>query len=224
MSGDRVRVYLVPVPSHAEGAVLTPDEDEQLGQYVSERGRLNFITRRSALRVLLGRELGVEPRAVRLERDRFGKPRVAGGGGGIRFNVSDTDGLVAIAVARDHEVGVDVEWLKPRRFDGLAKTTFTRDELIAFRSAPPARRPGVFYEQWTSKEAYSKAVGLGLRLPFTRTQVGTLADEPAALPCSATFAGARIDVGSGHRAAVVASGSDWRPEVERIGSLADLTG
>ena len=227
MSGDRVRVYLLPLPLAAHDAdalerVLTPDELAQGDTYISEAGRMKFVARRGALRILLGKETGVPPAAVVLERDRWGKPRLREPAG-VHFNISDTDGMVAIALATEREVGVDVEWLKPRRFDGLARSTFTRDELAAFRSAPEARRPGAFYEQWTSKEAYSKAMGLGLRLPFRRTQVGELALEPAPIPCSATFAGARIEAGDQHRAALVAEGAGWRPEVRVVDSVAELT-
>jgi 4'-phosphopantetheinyl transferase len=223
---DRVRVYLLPVPLPRDEAaalerVLTPDELEQLDAYVTERGRVNFTARRGLLRVLLGREIGVPPEAVSLERDRWGKPRLRDDAR-LRFNVSDTSGLVAVAVADDREVGVDVEWLKPRRFDGLARTTFTRRELAEFRSVPAARRPFAFYEQWTGKEAYSKAVGLGLRVPFTSTEVGPFGDSPTRLPCGRSWTGVRLDVGDGHRGALVVEGGGWLPEVTAVRSLAEL--
>jgi 4'-phosphopantetheinyl transferase len=227
-----VEVWMLrlPLPDGAEGElerVLTEDELCQADAYVRPGSRERFVARRSLLRHVLGARLGSDPRRIRFVRERYGKPRLSCASD-LRFNVSDTQGLVAVALTRGREVGVDVEFLKPRPFVALASATFTRGELESVMSVPDRSRKEVFYEHWTGKEAYAKAVGLGLRFPFRRIPIGQLGEMPASLaPVSAPgkhgpWAGARLTGGDHHRAAVVAEGLAWRPEARTLDSLEEF--
>jgi 4'-phosphopantetheinyl transferase len=74
-----------------------------------------------------------------------------------------------VAVARDRRVGVDVERLdriSPNCFAGIAES-FAPEERrwLSTRPAGPAHSRAVL-RLWTLKEAYAKARGLGLGLPF----------------------------------------------------------
>lgn len=219
----------LPLPDGAEdtlAGVLTRSELRQADAYVRPGSRERFVARRSLLRHVLGTRLGSDPRAIRFARERYGKPRLSCASG-LRFNVSDTEGMVAVALSRGRAVGVDVEFLKPRRLVTLARGTFTRGELEAFMGAPERFRKAAFYEQWTAKEAYAKALGVGLRFPFRRIPVGRLGETPTPLPVSAPrkqgpWAGARLAAGELHRAAVVADGHAWRPETRTIDSLEEF--
>src|SRR5690606_33310169 len=85
------------------------------------------------------------------------------------FNLSHTDGLIACAVSRGREVGVDVEWLDRRGGDiDVADRFFSRYEVQALYAQPPERRRDRFFRYWTLKESYIKARGMGLALPLDR--------------------------------------------------------
>jgi hypothetical protein len=60
-------------------------------------------------------------------------------------------------------VGIDLEWLAPRDYAGLAEIGFSATEaaFIATIDDPPQQR-AAFYELWTLKEACTKALGLPL--------------------------------------------------------------
>jgi len=62
----------------------------------------------AALRLILAHYLGTPPEALRIERGRLGKPRLASGHGPY-FNLSRREELALVAVASDREVGVDLE-------------------------------------------------------------------------------------------------------------------
>ena len=80
--------------------------------------------------------------------------------GGEISNLTHTDGAVAVAVAATGQVGVDVEDLtrtiNPR--DGFDRF-FTETEWKWIHQADTTVR---FLRLWTLKEAWSKAIGLGL--------------------------------------------------------------
>lgn len=79
-------------------------------------------------------------------------------------SLSHSHGFTAFARAPGHlAVGVDVEWLAPRDFLSLARTAYSTAEADMFESLEdPSVLTGQFYEVWTLKEAFAKA----LRLPL----------------------------------------------------------
>jgi 4'-phosphopantetheinyl transferase len=138
------------------GAVLSEDELLRAARFKVEDGRRNFVATRGALRILLGRYLGVEPEALRFATTTNGKPRLDPLQK-LQFNVSHsgTAGLIAIAGS---EVGIDVEEIKPRAdLEGLAKRVFTEREREAISGDALA-----FYRHWVAKEAFVKATGRGV--------------------------------------------------------------
>ena len=82
------------------------------------------------------------------------------------LNLSHTDGLVALAVAKT-PVGVDVEDLQRRgRTVELSDRFFAPSEARALRALPEAAQRSRFFDLWTLKEAYIKARGQGLAIPL----------------------------------------------------------
>lgn len=79
-------------------------------------------------------------------------------------SLSHSRGFAALALAPGHvAVGVDVEWQSPRDFLGMARTAYSPAEADELASVgDPAALRGRFYEAWTLKEAFAKA----LRLPL----------------------------------------------------------
>jgi len=79
-------------------------------------------------------------------------------------SLSHSHGFAALARAPGQiAVGVDVEWLAPRDFLSLARTAYSTAEAEEFETLEdPSLLPGRFYETWTLKEAFAKA----LRLPL----------------------------------------------------------
>ena len=79
-------------------------------------------------------------------------------------SLSHSRGYAALALAPGAvAVGVDVEWLAPREFRGMADVAYSRVEYELLASlGDPQELCATFYELWTLKEAFAKA----LRLPL----------------------------------------------------------
>ena len=142
--------------------LLTDEERARAERFRLARVRDQFVAARGHLRALLGRYLGLEPRAVPVLYADGGKPylpdRFA-----LHFNVSHTDGLAVLAVGNSR-VGVDVERVRPiPDADGLVSRFFTRRECDQFQALPPPARPAAFLRAWTRKEAVLKAIGRGVQ-------------------------------------------------------------
>ncbi len=131
--------------------------------------RKTFGVSRGLLRRLLGHYANCAPEAISFAYGDEGKPSVAGPveAKTLRFNVSHSGGTLLIALARNIDVGVDLERIRPRKgLDALARRYFSQAEQIAMKSAPEAERPRVFFSIWCRKEACLKAIGRGVTYPL----------------------------------------------------------
>src|SRR3954454_16875445 len=99
----------------------------------SPQGRTRAVVARAALRKLLARELGRTPEEIVFTVGPHGKPRIDDESAGVRFNLSHSDGLAPIGIARTVDIGVTLEEIKPRGGGtrGLPRRVFTQAERDA---------------------------------------------------------------------------------------------
>lgn len=148
-------------------ALLSPDERAKYERFVVQPARWLHLVARALLRTTLARYVRVAPEDWTFGVNAHGRPHVEGppAGRGLHFNLSHTDGLVALAVADEREVGVDVEKITRRiEIDRLAPAVFAKPEQDTLAHAAEAEKCSVFFALWTLKEAYIKARGMGLSL------------------------------------------------------------
>jgi 4'-phosphopantetheinyl transferase len=164
---------------------LADEERQRAERFHFEKDRRHFAAGRGALRTLLSRYLGCDPKDVRFAYSNYGKPRLADelGGTDLRFNLTHSHGLALLAVTQGRDIGVDVERLRDLERDGepLAERFFSPREAAVLRSLAPEMRREAFFHCWTRKEAYIKANGQGLSLPLDQFDVTLHPDEPAVL-------------------------------------------
>lgn len=107
----------------------------------------------------------IAPAAWRFVANEHGRPSLEAkfADTGLHFNVSHTDGLVALAVARQPMIGVDVENAAARRPPlQVAPRYFAAREAAELADLPPSRQAERFFALWTLKEAWLKAHGTGI--------------------------------------------------------------
>lgn len=93
--------------------------------------------------------------------DEFGKPYLDGEEK-IHFNVSHSHEFIACAIS-DTPVGIDIE--KVRICDNdIAKRFFHEKEYDYLEKTLTEKKAEIFFELWTLKESYVKALGKGLSL------------------------------------------------------------
>jgi 4'-phosphopantetheinyl transferase len=141
---------------------LASDEIECAAKFRHGHLRSSYTQCRAALRVILGRYLGVHPLSFRFSYESAGKPYL-NNSKGVEFNVSHSHDLVFLAFSNKCAIGIDVEFVRPLSdLDQVAKSVLTVEEFVAFSSLPANDRERAFYRCWTQKEAYLKATGRGL--------------------------------------------------------------
>lgn len=185
-------------------AYLSPEEHRRAGRFVHERDRGRFVAGRAFLRLLLGRSLGEDPRALLFGYGPNGKPALEGPPRGLAFNLAHSDTLAVCGLARGHDaLGVDVERVRPMAdTEGVARVAFPPGEVARLVSLPEPQRLRGFYEAWTRNEALLKALGWGLGRPF---------DDPAEGERLSLHA---FELEGDHLGAVAVVGSRWRLRIQ----------
>ncbi|HEX9727594.1 MAG TPA: 4'-phosphopantetheinyl transferase superfamily protein [Gemmatimonadales bacterium] len=165
-------------------STLSAEEQARIARFRFQRERRRYTVRRATLRMLLGTFLDTPPRTIRFAYGAHGKPSIAtpASGARLRFNLSDADDLALYAFTLDRELGVDIEGVRamPDASD-IAERFFSAAEYAVFQSVPTAKQPDAFFNCWTRKEAFVKAIGDGLTCPLDCFEVSLLPGEPAVM-------------------------------------------
>jgi len=152
-------------------ALLSPAEQTRAARFGTAALRARYIAGRSMLRLLLGRALGVEPATVPIVRGRRGRPQLDTASD-IDFNVSHTQEVSLIGIARSARIGIDVERIDRNvNADGLCRKFLTSAERATCEPVGADLRRQRFLHYWTCKEALSKATGDGLSAPFRQLEI-----------------------------------------------------
>jgi 4'-phosphopantetheinyl transferase len=148
--------------------------------FVNDRNR--FVAARGLLRELLGKYLHQAPAGLEFSYGEHGKPFLSGGNAssGLCFNLSHSAGLVVYAIAKERNLGIDVEHIRPESAgEDIAKRYFSAREVSDLQMLPPEERVEGFFHCWTRKEAYLKATGMGLQIPLDSFAVSLVPEKPA---------------------------------------------
>jgi 4'-phosphopantetheinyl transferase len=162
-------------------------ERTRAGAFAGETRRMEFLAGRALARAALARRVGGDPRRLEIVVDDAGRPSLAGAGvDGPFFSIAHCRGLVACALA-EVPVGLDAEHLAriadPAEF---GRRYFRPEEAVAVTASASPREIAV--RLFTLKEAFSKAVGLGLALPLADTRFeNVIGDAPRLADVSAAF-------------------------------------
>ncbi len=216
------RIRLVPRPSEREELlmVLSPAERERAGRFRFSCDREEFVSAHGLLRLILGRYTGQLPARLCFSYAPSGKPALASGAGNVwlRFNICHSGKLLLVAVAREREVGIDVEQINASfAFEEFAARFFSLRENAALLALDAKGRRDAFFACWTRKEAFLKAKGCGLGQSLDLFDVSLARGEPAALlavkndPAETRRWSLRdLHPGADYAAAVAAEGHGWR--------------
>jgi 4'-phosphopantetheinyl transferase len=147
------------------GFCLSEDERRRAGRLRLERDRSRFIATRGQLRLLLASKLAIPPPEVELEYGPQGKPHLSRRmpGQDLRFSVTRSGNVSAIALSNTREVGIDIEEVVPvPEADDIAALCFSTSEYGSYVALRPEDRLKGFLRRWTHLEAIAKALGCGL--------------------------------------------------------------
>jgi 4'-phosphopantetheinyl transferase len=162
---------------------LLDSTEEEKSKVLRPADQRRFLISRIALRQALSNVLGGDPRSWRFIIGKSGKVNLAHAYGKplADFSLSYSGKAMAIAVSTSGPVGLDLEESarenNPALESIIPETQFSASERAYLECLPEKSRWSETIKIWTRKEAYSKLLGLGLHLDYSKLDITT---EPPA--------------------------------------------
>jgi len=198
-------------------ALLSSPEQERARRYVFESVQRRFVATRAFLRLLVGRYLDLPAGMVQFAYGPSGKPHLIGPyAAQLHFNLSHSHHLAQFAFCAEQELGIDLEWLHQIQcMDQIVRRMFSPEEAADWFGLPDEQRPRGFFDCWTRKEAFVKALGRGLEVPLDTFRV---AFRPGEVPAVRWRKDRRqeqwsmfdVSPADGYAAALAIRGRGWR--------------
>jgi 4'-phosphopantetheinyl transferase len=188
LSQNDVHVWCASLlqPAHVirqMSTLLSSDEQERASRYRFENLQRSFIVARGVLRLLLARYADFRPRDLVFTYLAAGKPQLSKQPAlPVFFNLSHSHELVLYAFSRTPNVGIDIEHVRPiDDMELIAERNFSAHEAVELKTLSPEKISEGFFNCWTRKEAYIKAIGNGISFPLGEFDVSLVPGESAKL-------------------------------------------
>ena len=160
--------------------VLSMDEVRRANCFYFKRDYNRYIVTHSILRIILGLYAKCSPDSLCFRFNEYGKPALMEwmNDSELCFNLSHSCDQILFAITSGHEVGVDIEHVRPFKSAAqIVERFFSEKEKEEFRKLPEQLKEEAFFTCWTRKEAYIKARGQGMTLPLDHFSVLFLSGE-----------------------------------------------
>jgi len=152
---------------------LNPDEEVRASRFINPEHGRKYRCVRGMLRKLLSHYLNMAPGEIEFCYAEHGKPSLKGGSS-LHFNLSHSRDMAAYAFSRDHELGVDIEYMRPQKdLAGMMRHVGSSKEQAEILGLSEDDAYEAFYWLWTRKEAFIKACGRGLGMGLRSIHIGT---------------------------------------------------
>lgn len=115
------------------------------------------------IRTIIIKKLNITNEEIVFENNLYGKPALKWYNN-FHYNISHSGNWIICAID-DTELGVDIQKIQPVDLD-IAKHFFSKEEYYELMKKNDCERLTFFYELWTLKESYIKAIGKGLSIPL----------------------------------------------------------
>lgn len=169
-STEQVHIHLLQPDAAKEPhyATLNATEQRQAQRFKFAKDRKLYAAAHHFVRTTLSRYADIDPADWAFRNNDYGKPRIINPGyTSLDYNLSHTQGMVAIAVTRQRAIGIDTEQARPLNdLTSLSRSVFADPEYANVMAGTGRDQQQRFFTYWTLKEAYIKARGMGLSIPL----------------------------------------------------------
>ncbi|MEU1378376.1 4'-phosphopantetheinyl transferase superfamily protein [Streptomyces triculaminicus] len=153
-------------PDSPELSLLLGREHRRYASTRHPACRDRFVASRRLIKYAASAALGVSPWTLELAISPGGRKYLRGCGW-LGLSLSHTGDLLVLALSATGRVGADSEALSRSMCNpALVRRVCTDAEMEVLGALPVGERGRAMLRLWTLKEAYTKAIGVGMRLPF----------------------------------------------------------
>lgn len=157
--------------------MLSEVEKIRYSSYKFKKDKSRFLKSATSLRILLSlyTKISVDNLIICRKCNEcgkyHGKPKLINFKE-INFSVSYSQNMIVIALYKNHEIGIDIEFINyDFPYEEIIEETLATGELKKYNIMCQNEKLKNFYFYWTIKEALTKASGNGLNDNFNRIEI-----------------------------------------------------
>ncbi len=154
--------------------LLSDTEKERSERFKFYKHRKLFIASHGFLHAILARYIDAPESGIEFFHKEYGKPFIVDeqNRNNIQFNLSHSGNLAILAVCKNQQLGIDIEFAERKtQWEGIIKRFFTQSEQQKLLALPEEIQKETFFKIWTRKEAHMKVTGQGLHLSPDKFEV-----------------------------------------------------
>ena len=143
--------------------ILSRTEKLYVQRFVRSIDKIRSSLPRLALHYIISNCFGIPQSEISVQKRKSGQPYIEFLPE-IKISISHSGRFSVVAISTNRKVGIDIEKVKPvPEYLMIAERFFCKEE---FKIIKEANDSYIFYQYWTAKEAFVKAIGEGLRRSF----------------------------------------------------------
>jgi len=147
--------------------LLQKDELERIYKLRQCNDRKNSILGHALARLCIHDSIGIKGSQWKFFCKPTNQPyAMTDHGEKIQLSFSHCARWVAVAISANSLIGIDLETADQKQNISLFRETLTSEEIVQISNSHEENKYSTFVRIWTMKEAYSKALGLGLSIGF----------------------------------------------------------
>lgn len=156
---------------------LSSEEKIRMNRLLYEPLKIKYVVSHGFLRLLLGKYLSLSPSNIQYNYNEFKKPFCTQHPN-LYFNMSHSNNYIAYAFSYNYKVGIDIEFIKNiPKIENLFSSIASTGEGLIFEKQNEIDKIYFFYKTWTIKEAFLKALGVGLTYPLSDIETSIIPKE-----------------------------------------------
>lgn len=203
--------------------LLDTHEQAKALRFFQENHRRQYVCCHGKLRTILASYTNSPPEQLCFATEEFGKPYLAMNDKlpSVMFNLSHSGNKMLLAVSYQYDIGVDIEaWNNKIDCALIANHCFADSERVFWENLPDNEKDAAFYQFWTRKESFIKAVGAGLSLNVAEVITNTTGflAIPAVYGTANEWRVLDLDLSHGISAALTVKNIDfeWQWQIKKL--------
>ncbi|MFJ7939596.1 4'-phosphopantetheinyl transferase family protein [Peribacillus sp. NPDC096622] len=165
-----IKIFALKIPGEIEPEIflkwstkVSKERMEKVSRFFRKEDAMRSLFSELLVRAVISKEFNIPNEEIKFTYNQYGKPSLKNSKS-FFFNVSHS-GEWVVAIFHTAPIGIDVEKIRPVDIH-IAERIFSDKEYQEILRKPREEQENYFFDLWSLKESYVKAVGKGLFQPF----------------------------------------------------------
>jgi 4'-phosphopantetheinyl transferase len=153
---------------------LSEERIKKINRLVSFNDKYRSLLGEILVRQIIVNKFSILNSDIEIVTNNYGKPYLYTINN-FEFNISHSGDWVVCAID-ESPIGIDIEKIQSINYLDIAQRFFTKNEFRLLNSKNRYEKLRYFFELWTLKESYIKAVGKGLSIPLNSFEINIIGE------------------------------------------------